>query len=303
MFQKNHAVLWLVAAALIWAGAGISIKHFSILGISFLVFFLVSRMFKFLAVWFVSYYRVKRHEPVKNLKEFLLIFLNACFSVGTPFFFFLALNETSVSNAYFLQYTMPAWVLVFAVMFLGEKISGKKIIGIVLTLAGLFFIASPNNGIAINLGLLFGLLSAFSHTGDIVTTRELKGYSYHTISFYTNLMQFMIAATVTPFFFGFLPADNNLPLLASIAGIGIMLGLASDLYYHALQKLEASTAAIISFSELVFAAVLAFIFFGESPEGNELFGYALVFVAGAIIILRKAELPFFDMLLRLTDKK
>ena len=299
---RNSAVVWLIAATLVWTGTGISWKLFSLLGFAFIIVFMVSRLFKLLAVWFISFYRVKQHEPIKSIREFGIIFLNACFSVGTPLFFFLALKYTTISNAYFLQYTMPAWVLIVAVLFLGEKISGKKIFGFGLTMIGIFLIAAPGLSLEFNLGLLFGLLAAFTHTGDIITSRELKDYSYHTVAFYTNLFQFCIAAIVTPFIFEISTSGiSALPLLA-FAAIGVLLGIASDMYYHALETLEASTAAIISFTELIFAAILAFLIFNEAPKGNELIGYLLILISGVIIVLRKADIERFEHLLRFTDR-
>ncbi|HLC92260.1 MAG TPA: DMT family transporter [archaeon] len=304
IINTNSAVFLLVAATLVWAATGISWKFFSLAGIAFIVIFLVSRLFKFLAVWFISYYRIKQREPIKNFRELGIIFLNACFSVGTPFFYFLAISETSVSNAYFLLYTMPAWVLIAAVLFLGEKITKKKIAGLLLTTCGILLIASPwNGGFQISLGLIFGLLSAFSHTGDIITSRELKDYSYHTVSFYTNLMQLFIVAAMTPLLLNPGDLQIGLPNIAILAVTGALLGIASDMYYHALDTLEASRAAIISFSELIFAVVLAFIFFSEMPNGSELAGYALILIAGAIIIFRKADIERFEHLLRFTDRQ
>ena len=61
--NTNSALLWLVAATLVWAATGISWKIFSTLGFAFILVFLVSRIFKFIAVWIISYYRVKKHEP------------------------------------------------------------------------------------------------------------------------------------------------------------------------------------------------------------------------------------------------
>ena len=217
-------------------------------------------------------------------------------------FFVLALGYTSVSNAYFLEYTMPAWVLVMAVLVLGEKITLKKLVGLSLTIGGVALIAGPSLSAQVNAGFIFGLLAAFCHTGDIITSRELKDYSYHTIALYTNFMQLVIAAIVAPLAFkASLSGLEALPL-GAFAVIGFMLGIASDLYYHALQKLEASTAAIISFAELIFAASLAYIIFGEKPLSNEIIGYGLILCAGAIIILRKADIERFEHLLRFTDR-
>src|SRR3989344_1937435 len=303
MEDRKCAIVLLITASFVWAGVGISWKYFILLGIAFMTVFMVSRLFKFLSVLFIAYYRVKQHEPIKNAGELFTIFLNACFSVGTPLFFVLALGNTTISNAYFLMYTMPAWVLIASVLILGETMSPKKLGGILLTLTGITLIAAPwNSGFQINLGLVYGLLAAFSHTGDIITSRELKDYAYHTVSLYSNFMQLVVAAIVTPLFFEI--TFNGLepvPLLA-MAAIGILLGIASDMYYHALDILEASTAAIVSFSELIFAGILAFIFFSELPKESELIGYVLIFLAGAVLVLRTADIERFEHLLRFTDR-
>ncbi len=302
LLNRNSAALWLVLASFVWALAGVSWKYFSTLGYAFITVFLVSRIFKFLTVGAISYYRFRVHEPIKNAKEFSVIFLNALFSVGTPLCFFMALGYTTVSNAYFLQYTMPAWVLVAAVLLLGEKLTSKKLAGFVLTIGGIALIASPSAGLEINAGFLLGILAAFSQTGDIITARALKDYSYHTISFYSNFLQLVMVAIILPLLFPVTAAGfEAIPLLA-FAAIGVLLGIASDLYYHVLDTLEASTAAIISFSELFFAGALAFIIFGERPLGNELIGYALILSAGVIIVLRRADIWRFEHLLRFTDR-
>ncbi len=304
MEQKNSAVLCLVLATLFWAIGGVSWKIFSNLGFAFVLVFWVSRLFKFLSVLFISYYRVTVHEPVKGPREGGIILLNALFSIATPLFFFLAVSRTTVSNAYFLQFTMSAWVLVAAVLFLGEKITAKKTLALGLVLAGVLFIARPERLLSLNLGILFGLLSAVSYAGDIITARELKGYSYHTVSVYTNAMQFLIATVLLAILFQDFGALGIAPLgFAGMVVFGIILGIASDLYYQALHSLEASKAAIIAHLELFFACILAFFIFGESPTGAELLGYGAIFAASVVIVLRKSDIGHFERLLHLADKK
>ncbi|MCR4336056.1 MAG: DMT family transporter, partial [archaeon] len=84
--------------------------------------------------------------------------------------------------------------------------------------------------------------------------------------------------------------------------LGLFRGVASDLYYFALEHLEASTAAIITLSELVFASILAFFILGEVPTGSELLGYMIILFAGMIIILRKSDIEDFEYLLHLRRK-
>ncbi len=303
MDARDSAVLGLVLASFFWALNGVSWKVFLGLGFSFIVIFWVSRLFKFLSVLFISYSRVRVHEPVKNGRELGIIFLNALFSVGTPFFFFLAILYTKVSNAYFLQYTMSAWVLLAAILFLGEKAGARKILSFLLTLAGILFIAKPEDILGLNAGVALALLSSFSYAGDIITARELRGYSYHTISVYTNAMQFLITTIMLPFFFPDISGLQGEPLgFVSLVVLGILLGIASDLYYQALHTLEASAASIIAHLELLFASVIAFLFFSETPTIFEFWGYALIFGASVIILFRKSDVANFERLLHLTDK-
>ena len=84
--------------------------------------------------------------------------------------------------------------------------------------------------------------------------------------------------------------------------LGLLLGVASDLYYLALHELEASTSAIISFLELFFASIGAFLIFGETPSGTEFIGYLLILTASTILILRKADIKNFERLLHFTDR-
>ncbi len=304
MDARGSAVLGLVLASLFWAVNGVSWKLFLGLGFAFMLIFWVSRLFKFLTVLFISYYRVESHEPLRSRRELGVIFLNALFSVGTPLFFFLAIAHTKVSNAYFLQYTMSAWVLLAAILFLGERANAQKLLSFLLTIAGILFIARPEELLGLNLGVVFALLSAFSYTGDIITARELKDYSYHTISVYTNAMQFLITTAMLPFFFSGISGVQGGPLgFAGLVVLGILLGIASDLYYNALHLLEASVAGIIAHLELLFASVIAFLLFREAPTAFELIGYAAIFAASVIILLRRSDIANFKRLLHLTDKQ
>lgn len=303
MRKRLPAVMCLITASFFWAAGNVSWKIFGELGFAFIFVFWLSRLFKFLTVLVISYYRVGRHEPLRNARESAFIFINSVFSLATPLFFVLALSYTTISNAYFLQFTMSAWVLAFAILFLGEKAGARKLLSLALVICGIALIARPEDIFGLNYGVVFGVLSALSYAGDIITARELKDYSYHTVSVYSNGLQFLLASVALPFF---VPAHSWAEMppegFFGIVLFGIMIGLGSDLYFHALHSLQASTAAIISHIELLFGSVLAFLLFAEIPAGIELIGYALIIAASFVIILRPAQLPRFERLLHLTDK-
>ncbi|HLC79380.1 MAG TPA: DMT family transporter [archaeon] len=300
MKQRSAAIADLLFAMCIWAVAGTSYKLFQAAGITLIVYFIVTRFFKMLSVIAIYKKQKLKHEPIKNWYEFFHIFLNAAFSVLTPVFFFISLQYTTLSNTYFLAYTMPAWVLVFSVIFLKEHFSAKKAIALCLTLLGIYIIARPEGITSINPGVIFAILSALSFTGDVITARELKNYSYQTVSLYSNILQFMlfIPAVIA---IGIPPQDNPLALVA-LSVLGIMLGVASYAYYFALEKIEASLAAIITLLELLAASVLAFFLLGESPAPTDYAGYVLILYSAIILVLRTPNIKNFERLLHIKMK-
>lgn len=300
--EQKIAVLGLVAAALIWAVTAISYKILLSLGLSFILILWVVVVFRFIAVWFISDYKKVKHEWVRDIGELKLLLLNALFALGTPVFFVLALDSLNVSDVNFLVFTVPAWVLVFAVFFLGEKLNPKKVLGFFLTLAGVYLIASPSGMLDINQGFIFAILASFTFAGDIITGRELKDYSYHTVSIYSNGFQIIVLTILTLLFFGIPSFEHSFIFLGILALLGLFRGVASDLYYYALEKLEASTASVISLSELIFVGVLAFILLNEIPTGIEIIGFSLILLSGLILTLRKSDVEYFEYLIHLRRK-
>ena len=299
---KREGVFALLLAGFIWAGTGLSYKLFLSVGFTFILLLLITRFFKLLSVLGIAYAKKVKHIPLNDFKELKFLFLNAVSSVATPVFFILALSYSSLSNVYSLQYTMPVWVFILAAFFLKEKINFKKILAVFMTILGIVFISRPENLFSINLGIVFGILSALSFSADIILSRELKDYHYHTVSIYTNTFQVIILTLLALFIFPqSLFASSSLPLIVflAVALIGIFLGIASDLYYFALEKIDASTAGIVTLCELFFASAFAFIFLGEFPVFFEIIGYGFILFSAIVMLLRKSDIEHFEHLLHL----
>ncbi len=118
MESQNTAITSFLIACAIWAVAGVSYKFFISIGFTFALIFWVSRMAKFFSVLLIAKHKKIDISKIQNNSELGIIFLNAIFSIGTPVFFILSLKYTLLSNSYFLIHTAPAWVFVFAALFL-----------------------------------------------------------------------------------------------------------------------------------------------------------------------------------------
>jgi len=302
MVERKVAALGLIAAAMIWAVTGVSFKIFLDRGFSLIFILWVILIFKYTSVWLISDFKGVKHELVMDKRELRFILLNGFFVLCTPIFFLLAIQRTSLSNAYFTVYTAPAWVLIGSVLLLGEKIDAKKIVGLVFTFIGLVFVSRPENLLSFDFGIFLALLAAFSFAGDIITSREMKDYPYHTVAIYGNAFQLVVLTILVLFVYGIPAVWSGFLLAGILAVIGLFRGVSADLYYYALEKLEASTASIISLSELIFASVLSYLLLNEVPAPEELIGYVFIILSGIIILLRTSDIHNFEYLLRLRRK-
>jgi drug/metabolite transporter (DMT)-like permease len=127
----------LVLTALFWSGAFIAGKMavfiFPPLTLTFFRF-LFALPFIFLLLW--------RKEPVNLLpkpKQLAPLFvLGTIGTLGYHFFFFLSLRYTTAINSSLIGSTNPMITAVLAVIFFKEKISIGRILGIVVSLLGVF---------------------------------------------------------------------------------------------------------------------------------------------------------------------
>ena len=300
--ENKIAILALMISGIVWASTAMGYKFFIAAGFSIALIFVVTRFFKMLSVLAIAKYKDVHRLNIKDSREIFFLLLNALFSLGTPIFFVLALSYTSLTNVYFIHYTMPAWVFIAAAIFLGERINAKKIFAVAATVLGMLLISNPADIFSVNLGVIFAFFSAICFAGDIITARELKDYSYHAVSIHSNALQLLMFSAAAIILFGEKVASFSFDSFVVLAVTGIFLGIASYLYYFAISKIDASTAVVISLSELLFTFVLGLIVLREMPGMFELFGYSLIALSALILLLRKADIEDFENLLLMRKK-
>lgn len=206
-------------------------------------------------------------------------------------FYFSAFKFTTLAVAITLLYTYPAFVALLSAIFLGERLTGGKIVAVVVALAGSALVAQVHQveWLRLNLrGVLFGLLAGLTAASySIFGKRALSRYPPWTVILYAFLAGGL-----------FLIVGSGSRLLAALEYPGIawawILAMALvpslggyALYTLGLRDLPASQASVIATWEVVTAAVFGWIFFREHLTSIQLIGAALVCLGIAIIQHRK----------------
>lgn len=179
-----------------------------------------------------------------------------------------------LATVFALEFTMPAWVALFAVLTLGERMTANRIAALVLCFVGVLVIVRPGIGgfqptalIALGTALAFALVAIC--TKKLVTTE-----STFAILFWMNLMQLpMNLAGSDPLFVTRLEWWMALPLLGiAVAGLTTHYCL-TNAFRHG----DASVVIPLDFLRVPFIAMVGALFYAEPLDG-------LVFAGGGLIL-------------------
>ena len=178
-------------------------------------------------------------------------------------FLFEAYQYTSIATATICYYFSPVFVIILTPFILKERTNMIRLLSIFIAVGGMFFIVGNGLGGGKNdlIGIVFGLMAATLYASVVITNKFLKGLS----GLETTVIQISSATIILfPYIllteklqFHFL--DRSSWIILVVVGV-IHTGLAYLLYFTALRKLSAQTAAAFSYvdpiSAILFSAIL-----------------------------------------------
>lgn len=206
-----------------------------------------------------------------------------------------SLEFTSVASSVVLVSTSPLWVAFFAWLFLNEPLTKSLIGGLLLTMAGsvLIGIAEARSGVSARpfLGAALALTGALSVSGYWLIGRRLRR-RMSLIPYVTMVYGFAAVTLLSTALFFHMPLTG---FKTATYGWFLLLALIPQLLGHssfnwALAHLPAGFVAIATLGEPIGAAILAFLFLGETPSLLKTAAAALI-LAGIFLALQPRPQP------------
>jgi drug/metabolite transporter (DMT)-like permease len=230
-----------------------------------------------------------RTAPATRLAASPIVLAGALFA-GDILFWHWSITYTTVADATLFANFAPVIVTIGAWLYLGERISGQFLAGMVLALAGaaLLVNASAALGARYVLGDALGIVTACFFGSYVVAVARLRDrYLASTIMFWSSVVTcvLLLAATVAS---GetLLPATpNGWLVLLALAWISHAMG--QGLIAYALGHLSASFSALAILIEPLTAAILGWVWLGEALSVLQAVGGVIV-LAG-IAVARRAS--------------
>lgn len=203
--------------------------------------------------------------------------------------YFQTISHTNVATAILLEYLAPVIVLVFSVIFLGERLTWTLPVGVTLSIGGCALVVGVASGeglVVSPAGLAWGLASAVFFAGYSLMGR----YGAPRYSPWTLLVYGLGFAGLfwLAYFGGPGPLVETLSSWRALVTIGFIAIVSTIVpfaaFLKALHYIDPTRATIVATLEPVIAGVAAYATFGESFGASQLAGGLLVL--GAILIVQ-----------------
>jgi len=204
--------------------------------------------------------------------------LSGALLASTFFFFILSITRTTAANTFVLMSTVPFFVAVFALAFLGERVGARTWLAILVALAGIAMMFAEG----VEAGRLEGNLLALgvplaAALNVVLLRRQRKRVDMVPAVLLAGLFSIVVAL---PF---------ALPLTASPADLGVLalmgfvqLGLGCVLMTMATRHLAAGEIGLLALLETILGPIWVWIGVGERPSNLALAGGVIVLAALAV---------------------
>lgn len=245
------------------------------------------------ALLFSAVILYRSHIPMSAGKGNLLpLLMRAAFGTLGIFCNFYAVDHLAISDASMLNKLSPFFAVIFSFVILKERIKPYQAGCLLLAFTGTVLIVRPGGNsiqmIPALIGALGGLGAGTAYTMVRVLGKRNVPGAYIVFFFST----FSCLAALPSFFIDYQPINTHQLLMLLCAGLAATGGQFSitAAYTHA----PAKEISIYDYSQILFAAILGYVFLDQIPDRASILGYMIIFAASLIMFLRNNQEPAND---------
>jgi len=205
-------------------------------------------------------------------------------AIGVGLWFF-AMARIPMAEVTAIAYIAPIFITIGAALFLGERLHGRRIAGVIFGLIGALIILRPGFQ-ELNIGQLAQLISTPFFAASFLITKKLSGTEDSSV-IVTMLSVCCTLALLPGALYFWVP-----PTWAELGWLGLTAVVATAAHYSMTRSYEAAPISVtqpISFLQLVWAAIMGMVLFGEALDLYIFAGAAVIVGAATYISHREAK--------------
>ena len=276
-----RGALWMVGAMLSFALMAVSVRELLQTMGRFEILFVRS----FVSLVLLLLFLPRRGLAALRTRRLGLHVLRNAFHFAGQYAWVYAISLLPLATVFAIEFTMPVWAALLAMMFLGERFNRGRVVMLVLGIAGVVVMLRPGLAV-IQPAALVMLAGAFAYASTMVATKRLSAEdSAFAILFYMGVIQLPL---------GLIPAlpqwvwpgMRDLPWVIVIGAAGLV---AHYCMARAFRIADAMVVVPIDFLRLPLIAVVGMLFYSEPLELAIMIGAAVIF-AGTFYSLRRESM-------------
>lgn len=286
--KRNIGPALILLAGCFWGSMGIFVRRLTDYGFSSIQ--IVAIRVTLAALVFCILLFIKDPSGFRISVKDIPLFLGLGF--GSILFFtvcyFTAITMMPLSTAAILLYTSPIWIMLMSVLFFREKLTGRKLLALVLAFAGCVLVSGVSGEGMTLTGLLVGLGSGIGYgLYSILGTVALRRYSPYTVTTYTFVFAALgswLICRPAEMLAKFAAAPNLPGLVFFCVLTALVTAVIPFLAYTlGLQTVEASRAGILATVEPLVATLIGVAVFSEPL--TLLSGLGILLILAAVVLL------------------
>jgi len=192
---------------------------------------------------------------------------------------FWAISHMAIADANILNKLSPFAAIIMSIFIIGEKPNTFEIGTVITAFIGAAFIVKPGAGVA-SLPALVAVIGGIAAGTAYTYVRKLGLMGVNKAVIVLFFSTFSCLVSLPGMISGFVPMSAK--QLACLLMAGVMASVGQLNVTAAYTYAPAREISVFDYSQVVFAALLGFLFFGETPDTWSFIGY-LIIIGTAVI--------------------
>ena len=208
------------------------------------------------------------------------LFLRCFFGTTGVICNFYAIDRLGIADANMLNKLSPFFAILLSIVILKEIPNKFDIITTIIAFIGALFIIRPTGAVSSFFPAIMGLIGGFGAGAAYVFVRKISNNGVKTPVIVASFSLFSCVVTLPFLIFDYTPMSLKQLGFLVLAGVAASLGQFS--ITTAYKYAPAKEISVFDYTQVIFAALLGFTFFGEIPVVLSFVGYAIIITVAVI---------------------
>lgn len=192
---------------------------------------------------------------------------------------FYAVDHMNISDANMLNKLSPFFAIIMSTFILGEMAGGFEWAMVVLAFMGAMFVAKPSFNVEA-FPALIGAFGGFCAGTAYTFVRKLGKQGERGAVIVMYFSTFSCLVTLPFFIVGYEPMTGRQFVFLLLTGLAAAMGQLC--ITAAYTKAPAKEISVYDYSQVIFAAILGFLFLDQMPDRYSIVGYVIIITAAVL---------------------